>query len=69
VFDQHTQKGKAMGRGLKYFREESTKLVPKPKRKDKYEDEAYRLWELKARGTLANTRPEQLPLDEDEQVE
>ena len=66
VFDQHTQKGKAMGRGLKYFREESTKLVPKPKRKDKYEDEAYRLWELKAHGSLANTKPEQLALIEDE---
>ena len=28
------------------FREESTKLVPPPKRKDAYEDEAYRLWAL-----------------------
>jgi len=48
AYDQHTYEGRAKKRGLKFFREESTKLVPKPKRKDKYEDEAYRLWQLKA---------------------
>jgi replication-associated recombination protein RarA len=48
TLDQHTQKGKKMGRGLDYFREESTKLVP-PAKKDAYEDEAYRLWAIKAK--------------------
>lgn len=45
--DQHTLKGKRMGRGLDHFRAESTKLVPPPEAADPYEDEAYRLWELK----------------------
>ena len=48
VHDQHTYEGKAKGRGLEYFRTESTKLVPPVATKDAYEDEAYRLWELKA---------------------
>jgi replication-associated recombination protein RarA len=47
VYDQHTYRGKAKGRGLDYFREESTRLVPAPAEKDAYEDEAYRLWEKK----------------------
>jgi replication-associated recombination protein RarA len=46
VQDQHTQRGRAKGRGLKYFREVSTKLEP-PAEPDEYEDEAYRLWALK----------------------
>ena len=45
--DKHTIKGKAMGRGLEYFRQESTKLIPKPPTPDKYEDEAYRLWGIR----------------------
>lgn len=48
VHDQHTLKGKKLGRGLEYFREVSTKLIPASKQKDAYEDEAYRLWEVKA---------------------
>jgi replication-associated recombination protein RarA len=44
--DAHTQTGKRLGRGLDYFRAESTKCVP-PAAKDAYEDEAYRLWALK----------------------
>jgi hypothetical protein len=44
--DGHTIEGKKMGRGLAYFREHSAKLVP-PMAKDQYEDEAYRLLELK----------------------
>lgn len=44
--DAHTQTGKRLGRGLEYFRTESTKYVP-PADKDAYEDEAYRLWALK----------------------
>lgn len=46
--DQHTLRGKRLGRGLEYFRQESTKLHPPPAEPDPYEDEAYRLWELKA---------------------
>lgn len=49
VFDGHTRKGKAKGRGVEYFRTVSTRLSP-PAKKDAYEDEAYRLWELKANG-------------------
>jgi replication-associated recombination protein RarA len=46
--DGHTYEGKKMGRGLAYFREHSAQLVP-PVKKDAYEDEAYRLLELKAK--------------------
>jgi replication-associated recombination protein RarA len=49
ALDHHTQRGKAMGRGLDYFRSESTKLIP-PTTKDAYEDEAYRLWVVKGGG-------------------
>ena len=45
--DGHTIKGKAQGRGVEFFRQESTKLEP-PAPKDAYEDEAYKMWELKA---------------------
>jgi len=51
AYDQHTQKGKRLGRGLDFFRQESTKLVPAVTVKDAYEDEAYRLWALKAQRT------------------
>lgn len=44
--DMHTLKGKQMGRGLKQFREVGTKLVPQPP-KDRYEDDAYRMLELR----------------------
>jgi replication-associated recombination protein RarA len=46
AYDQHTAKGRSLGRGVDFFRDESTKLVPQPK-PDPYEDEAYRLWKLK----------------------
>jgi replication-associated recombination protein RarA len=49
AFDQHTIKGKAMGRGLDHFRKEGAKLVPPPTGDDPYEDEAYRLWAIKQR--------------------
>lgn len=42
--DAHTLVGKKLRRGLDYFRQESTKLVPPPAAKDPYEDECYRLW-------------------------
>jgi hypothetical protein len=44
--DMHTAKGRAMGRGLKHFREEGATLVPAPA-KDIYEDLAYEMLELK----------------------
>lgn len=47
--DQHTIRGKRLGRGLEYFRTESTKLDPPPLEPDPYEEEAYRLWHLKER--------------------
>jgi replication-associated recombination protein RarA len=49
AFDQHTGKGRAMGRGLDHFREEGARLIPPPTEPDPYEEEAYRLWKLKAR--------------------
>ncbi len=49
ALDQHMIRGRAMGRGLKHFREESAKLVPEPTADDPYEDEAYRLWAIKQR--------------------
>jgi hypothetical protein len=48
--DQHTIAGKKLGRGLKHFREEGTKLIPEPIGDDPYEDEAYRLWQIKQQG-------------------
>ena len=50
AFDQHTLKGKAMGRGLDHFRKEGAKLVPEPTEPDLYIEEAYRLWQIKAQG-------------------
>ena len=48
--DQHTLKGKAMGRGLDHFRKEGAKLIPDPTAPDPYIEEAYRLWAIKQRG-------------------
>lgn len=53
VNDSHTNVGRRLGRGLEYFRAESTKLVP-PAEKDAYEDEAYRLWALKEAKSKGN---------------
>lgn len=47
VFDKHSVEGRKKGRGIKYFREVSAKLVPPPAEQDPYEEEAYRCW-LKA---------------------
>jgi hypothetical protein len=47
----HTMKGKALGRGLDHFRKEGARLIPPPTADDPYEDEAYRLWAIKQRGT------------------
>ena len=38
--------GRRLGRGLEYFRTESTRLVPQPG-KDAYEDLAYEMWALR----------------------
>jgi replication-associated recombination protein RarA len=46
AFDHHTMKGKQMGRSLKFFREEATKLVPQP-HPDAYQDDAYKWMEIK----------------------
>jgi hypothetical protein len=48
--DQHTLAGKKLGRGLDHFRKEGAKLVPPPTADDPYEDEAYRLWQIKQQG-------------------
>ena len=47
--DKHTIESKKLGRGMKHFGEEGAKLHPPPAQKDAYEDQAYRLWELKAK--------------------
>ncbi len=44
--DMHTLAGRRKGRGLAYFREESTRLVPAPNEPDQYEDECYAMWKL-----------------------
>ena len=61
--DGHTYEGKRQGRGLDYFREHSAKLVP-PVKKDKYEDEAYRMLELKAKQSKSKPVTEDLFTDE-----
>jgi replication-associated recombination protein RarA len=48
ALDHHTTAGRRKGRGLEHFRTEGAKLVP-PAEPDAYEDEAYRLWALKAK--------------------
>lgn len=45
--DGHTAEGKRMKRGLAYFREHSAQLVPPPTAPDPYENEAFRLLELR----------------------
>jgi replication-associated recombination protein RarA len=47
ALDMHTMKGKAMWRGLDHFRNEGAKLIPPPTEPDPFEDEAYRLWQIK----------------------
>lgn len=47
AYDQHTRKGRKEGRGLDFFRTESTKLCPPPDGPDPYEDEAYAMWALR----------------------
>lgn len=61
ALDKHTTEGKKMGRGLKHFREVGAVLIPKPDKKDKYEDEAYRLWarlEKSEKGLFQNENEE-----------
>ena len=41
-----------MGRGLQHFLDEGARLVPPPETKDAYEDEAHRLWAVKAKRGL-----------------
>jgi len=63
--DQHTLAGRKLGRGMQHFREEGARLVPPPAMKDAYEDEAYRLWAIKAaRGKRASK-----PRDDDDDAQ
>jgi hypothetical protein len=48
--DRHTIAGKKLGRGLDHFRKEGARLIPPPTGDDPYEDEAYRLWQIKQQG-------------------
>lgn len=48
--DQHTLEGRKMGRGLEHFRREGARLIPPPTGDDPFEDEAYRLWQIKQQG-------------------
>jgi replication-associated recombination protein RarA len=52
AYDHHTKIGQKKGRGMEYFRAESTKLIP-PAAPDQYEDEFYE-WQKKrmTQGTL-----------------
>jgi hypothetical protein len=50
--DQHTIKGRKMGRELDHFRKEGARLIPPPTAADPYEDEACRLWAIKQRGNV-----------------
>lgn len=45
--DGHTLAGKRLGRGVDFFRAESTKLVPPQATPDAWEDRAYAMWERK----------------------
>ena len=49
ALDQHTLRA-SMGRGLDHFREEGAKLIPEPTEPDLYDEEAYRLWQIKPQG-------------------
>jgi hypothetical protein len=49
--DQHTLAGRKLGRG-DYFRKEGAKLIPPPTADDPYEDEAYRLGQIKQQGKV-----------------
>jgi hypothetical protein len=48
AIDKRTIEGKKLRRGIEHLRAEGAKLEP-PAQKDVYEDQAYRLWELKAK--------------------
>jgi len=52
--DGHTMKGKRLGRGVDFFRAESTKLIPpQAGAPDAYEAEAYAMWEEKEKRAKA----------------
>lgn len=44
IFDKHTLKGKKMGRGLKHFFEESSKLIPLSEKYSKYKESGENAW-------------------------
>lgn len=55
--DQHTLKGRRMGRGLTHFRNVGAVLIPPPTEPDRYEMEAYRLWTLKEKAKRTAKEP------------
>lgn len=57
VLDGHTKKGRKMGRGLTYFRDVSTVLVPEQKEKDEYEKEFYH-WLARSRRFGSSEEPD-----------
>jgi hypothetical protein len=61
ALDQHTARGKRLGRGLTHFLTEGARLIPPPETKDPCEDEAYRLWALKARVKFGGELSANLP--------
>lgn len=60
--DQHTSRGRKLGRGVEYFRMESTKLVPPPEKPDAYIEECYRLRHLKL-----GTAPTDIAAEDDDE--
>jgi replication-associated recombination protein RarA len=54
AYDHHTTRGRKLGRGVEYFRTESTKLVPPPDGPDPYEAEAFAQFEARAKQPKAS---------------
>jgi hypothetical protein len=61
ALDIHTMKGKAMGRGLDYFRKKDAKLVPPLTADDPYENEAYRLWQIRQQDGAPAASTQRIP--------
>ena len=58
ALDAHTARGRKLGRGLDYFRAESTRLEPAPEQPDPYEAEAYEMWKVRDGRKGAEAGPE-----------
>jgi replication-associated recombination protein RarA len=44
AYDSHNLEGRKRGRGVQFFKEEGTQLVPTREKPDLYEEEAFELW-------------------------